>query len=114
MLEVYVYSGDPIFVHTTKIMEIEVVSGDAFAKMDDNKMKVNGLTISDYQLDELSKLIASSQYVNTMTEVMYNTMVEEMLNAKHGNIGNTVVHESDYTLTNTDDLILRGVRFKKL
>ena len=114
MLEVYVYSGDPVFIHTTKFMEIEVVSGDAFAKVDDTKIKVNGMTITGYRLDELNKLIESSQYVNKMAEVTYNTMVEEMLNAKHGNSGNAVVFETDYTLTNTDELIRRGVRFKKL
>lgn len=114
MLEAFVYSGSPIFIHTTKVMEIEVVSGDAFAIIDETRMKVNGLTINDYRLDELDKLILNAQYVNIMPEETYHSMVEEILNAKHGYTENSVVFESDYTLTNTDHLIRRGVKFKKL
>lgn len=114
MLTVYVYSGSPTFIHTTKIMEIEVVSGDAFAKIDETKMKVNGLTINDYRQDELDRLILDAQYVNVLSDATYNSMVEEILNAKHGYTENSVVFQSDYTLTNTDHLIRRGVKFKKL
>lgn len=112
-MDVYMYMGEPMFFHSSKNIEVQIEKDDVFAIVDDTHMKLNSTSVYNYREQEIDILKENSSSLGIMTDIVYNTMVEKVLNAKHGFTDDEPVYESDATLTNTDSLLLRGVRFKK-
>lgn len=112
-MDSYTYNGDPMFFHSTKNIEILIEKNDMFAIVSETHMKLNSMSIRNYDHKEIEMIKQYSSYVGTMSAIGYSEMVETALNVKYGIVDDEPVYETDATLTNTDDLMLRGVRFKK-
>jgi len=107
------YLGEPMFFHSSKNIEVLIERDDVFAIIDDTHMRLNSSSIHNYIPEEIEAIKKQSSSLGVMTNVVYSEMVEKVLSAKHGFVDDGPIYETDATLTNTDDLILRGVRFKK-
>lgn len=112
-MDVYMYMGEPMFFHSSKNIEVLIEKDDVFAIIDDTHMRLNSSSIHNYIPKELEVIKEKSSSLGVMTDIVYGEMVEKVLSAKHGFTDDGPIYESDATFTNTDDLILRGVRFKK-
>ena len=112
-MEVYMYMGEPMFFHSSKNIEVQIEKDDVFAIVDNTHMKFNRTSVHNYREQEIETLKENSSPLGIMTDIVYNTMVEKVLNAKYGFTDDGPVYETDATLTNTDELMRRGVRFKK-
>ena len=112
-MNAYIYQGEPMFFHSTKNIEVQIEKDDVFAIVDDTHMRLNSMSVRNYDHKEMEMIKEHSESLGEMTDITFNTMVEKVLNAKHGFTNDEPVYETDATLTNTYDLMLRGVRFKK-
>lgn len=113
MLKVYQYKSDNDFVtgkspsgHTYKV---EIDQDECFAIIDDDTVKIGSAIVYNADIENVLKY---AKYVNDMSYMDYVTFYNDMLNGKH-NLVNNIVNQSDHTITDQTDLIMRGVKFKK-